>query len=167
MEFIDNGIVKYGDGVLRVVSEEVVDFNDEIKSLINQMYEMLEETRGVGVAGPQVGVAKRVFVYDVGEGQHALINPKIIKSSGEEISVEGCLSIPGLQGDVERAFRVTVTGIDENGKKVKIKADGLLARCFQHEIDHLDGKLFIDRADPQTLHYITPGDESEEDEEYE
>lgn len=155
-------IVLYGQEILRNPSEEVTEFSEDIKSLIVHMYKVMEETKGLGVAGPQVGVNKRIFVYDVGEGKHALINPKILKSSGEEISEEGCLSIPGLHGDVARALRVTITGTDENWKKVKINARGMLARVFQHETDHLNGTLFIDRADPETLHTYKPGEDDED-----
>lgn len=160
-----DSIVLYGQEVLRNLSDEIVEFNDEIKALIEHMYKILEESGGLGVAGPQVGINKRIFVYDMGDGKHAIINPKILKSSGEEISEEGCLSIPGLHGEVTRAFKVTITGIDENGKKIKLNAQGLQARLFQHETDHLDGVLFIDRANPDTLHTITPDEEFDEDDE--
>ena len=118
------------------------------------MYQAMVDYRGLGLAAPQIGVAKRIFVYDVGEGPHALVNPKIVSTRGEEWGVEGCLSVPGLQGEVPRAAAITVTGINENGEKVKIKADGMLARVFQHEMDHLDGTLFIDKADPETLETV-------------
>ena len=148
-------IVTYGDEVLRRRAEDVLEVNEEIRALIERMYATMEESRGLGLAAPQIGVSKRVFVYDVGEGKHAVINPRIVKRSGEEYSVEGCLSIPGLQGEVPRALRVTLTGLDESGRKIRIRAEGLLARVFQHEIDHLEGTLFIDRADPDSLQYVT------------
>ena len=147
-------IIRYGDPVLRRKAEVVKDFDDEIRALIQRMYVVMAEVRGLGLAGPQIGVSKRIFTYDVGEGPHALINPKVLRTSGEEVNVEGCLSIPGLQGDVARAERVTVAGIDENGEKVKIRAEGMLARVFQHELDHLDGTMFVDRADPDTLETV-------------
>ncbi|MCE5199404.1 MAG: peptide deformylase [Armatimonadota bacterium] len=156
-------IVTYGNEILRKRSEEVEEFNNEIKDLIEEMYVTLAESHGVGLAGPQVGVSKRVFVYDVGEGHHALVNPVMLSSSGEEWGFEGCLSIPGLQGEVPRATRVVVIGINEEGKKVKVKATGLLARCFQHEMDHLDGTVFIDRADPDTLEMVPISEEGEEE----
>ena len=161
---IQNDVVTYGNDVLRARAQEVAEFNAEIKDLIEKMYPIMVESNGVGLAAPQIGVSKRLFVYDVGEGQHALVNPVIVSASGEDWAIEGCLSIPGLQGEVPRAERVTVTGLDENGNKIKIKADGLLARCFQHEIDHLDGTMFVDRADPETLETV-PRDSDEEDEE--
>lgn len=156
-------IVRYGDPVLRTRAEEVEEFNDEIRAIIERMYVVMAEARGLGLAGPQIGLSKRIFTYDVGEGPHALINPKIIKSSGEDIGVEGCLSIPGLQGDVARAERVTIAGIDENGEKVKIRAEGMLARVFQHEFDHLNGTMFIDKADPDTLETVPLDSDTEED----
>lgn len=155
-------IVRYGDPVLRQRAEEI-EFSDDVKALIERMYVIMAEARGYGLAGPQIGLSKRIFTYDIGEGPHALMNPKVLKSSGEEFGVEGCLSIPGLQGDVPRATRLVVAGIDENGQKVKIKAEGLLARVFQHEIDHLDGTVFVDRADPDTLETV-PLDEGDEEE---
>lgn len=157
-------IVRYGDPVLRARAAEIEEFNDEIQALIQRMYVVMAEARGYGLAGPQIGLSKRIFTYNIGEGPHALINPKIIKSSGEEVGVEGCLSIPGLQGDVARFDRVTITGLDENGDSVKIKADGLLARVFQHELDHLNGTMFVDRADPDTLETVPLDDEEDEEE---
>jgi peptide deformylase len=161
--YFEMKIVTYGNEILRKRAEQVEEFNDEIRDLIENMYETMVESRGYGVAGPQVGVSKRIFVYDVGEGQHALINPVLVSSKGEEWGVVGCLSVPGLQGEVLRADRAVVTGIDENGNKVKIKADGLLARVFQHEMDHLDGTIFVDRADPDTLETVPLRDDEEED----
>jgi peptide deformylase len=156
-------VITYGNGILRGRAEEVQELNDEIKRLIDRMYQVLVDSRGLGLAAPQIGVAKRVFVYDLGEGQHALVNPKIVGSGGEEVGIEGCLSIPGLQGEVARSERVVVTGINEDGKKVRIKAEGMMARVFQHEIDHLDGTMFVDRADPDTLETVPlTSDEDEE-----
>jgi len=150
-------VVKYGEGILRQKSEEYPAFNDEVKAVIEFMYGKLAEAEGcLGLAGPQLGIPRRIFVYDIGEGRGCLVNPKIVKSKGEEIMLEGCMSFPGLHGDVSRALRVTVAGWDENGAKVRIRADGLLARLFQHEIDHLDGVLFVDKADPDTLELSSP-----------
>lgn len=154
-------IVTYGNEILRKQSEPVPEFNQEIKDLLPRMYRIMAEARGVGLAGPQIGIQKRIFTYDIGEGPHALINPEIISSSGEEWGVEGCLSIPGLQGEVPRFEKLVVTGINEDGKHVKIKAEGYLARVFQHEMDHLDGTMFVDRADPETLETVPAHGESE------
>jgi len=158
-------IVLYGDEVLRTKAEEIGEINDEICELIQRMYVAMAESRGLGVAGPQVGVSKRLFVYDIGDGRHALINPKLLSGRGEDRGLEGCLSIPGLQGEVARYESVTVTGINEDGKKVRIRAEGLMARLFQHEIDHLDGMMFIDRADPDTLETVPAHEEDEPGEE--
>ncbi len=157
-------IVAYGSSVLRERAQEVPEFDEEIKALIEHMYVVLEESRGLGLAAPQIGVSKRLFVYDLGEGKHAVINPVLSKRGGEQIGIEGCLSIPGLQGDVARDERLTLTGLDENGEKIKIRAEGLMARLFQHETDHLDGTLFIDRADPETLETVPVGEEEEGEE---
>lgn len=159
-------IVRYGSKVLTEQTQEVAEITDEIRDMINHMYEVMVESNGVGLSANQIGKPLRMFVYDAGEGQHALINPKILKRSGSQVGNEGCLSIPGLFGDVDRSETVIVQGLDETGKKVKITAEGFLAKIFQHEIDHLDGKLFIDRADTSTLHWVMPGqDEEDEDEE--
>ncbi|MEN6356022.1 MAG: peptide deformylase [Armatimonadota bacterium] len=157
-------IVKYGDEILRRHADEIEEFNDDIRSLIEMMCNVLAVSHGYGLAGPQVGRSLRLFVYDIGEGLHALVNPVMLSSSGEEWGVEGCLSIPGLQGEVLRATHVVVTGINEDGRKVKMKANDLLARVFQHEMDHLDGTMFIDRADPDTLETVPVNDDDEYEE---
>ena len=156
-------IVRYGSKLLSEPTREVPEVNEDVRRLIAHMYEVMAEAHGLGLSANQIGVPLRIFVYDVGEGPHALINPRIVKKSGSQLGSEGCLSIPGLQGDVERANIVVVEGLDEEGRKVKITAEGLLARVFQHEIDHLDGTLFIDRADEDTLHWVMPGQEEEEE----
>jgi len=117
-----------------------------IHKLIDDMFETMYHANGVGLAAPQVGRSLRVVVIDVGQGPLALINPKITASSGSATDVEGCLSIPGVTGKVTRAERVSVEALDPNGETVLFQADRLLARAVQHEIDHLDGILFIDRA---------------------
>lgn len=156
-------VVKYGDPVLNERAKEVTEFNDEIKQLIAHMYDVMVAAEGVGLAANQVGKSIRLFVYDVGEGPHAFINPVILKKSGSQIASEGCLSVPGLHGDVDRANIAVVEGLNENGEKVRITGKGLLARAFQHEIDHLDGILFIDRADPDTLEIDVVDDVEDEE----
>ncbi|MBI2844532.1 MAG: peptide deformylase [Armatimonadetes bacterium] len=156
-------IVRYGKKILTEPTGEVPELNEEIRSLIEHMYEVMDQANGVGLAANQIGVPLRLFVYDIGEGPRAMINPKIVKKSGSQVGTEGCLSIPGLHGDVERANTATVEGLDENGNKVKISGEGLLARVFQHEIDHLNGVLFIDRADVATLHWAIGEQENEEE----
>lgn len=139
-------IVKDPDPVLRRKAEPVTQVTKRIRRLIKDMLETMYSADGVGLAAPQVGVSERVVVVDIGEGPVALINPEISEASGKEIDVEGCLSIPGTSGYVERAEEVVVNGLNENGRSTRIKAEGLFARALQHEIDHLDGVLFVDHA---------------------
>jgi peptide deformylase len=115
------------------------------------MIETMYAVDGVGLAAPQVGVSKKIAVIDVGEGPIALINPKIIEGSGEDIDVEGCLSVPGKQAYVKRMATVKVQAFNEKGKPVQIEAEGLLARALQHEIDHLNGILFTDLVDEKDI----------------
>jgi peptide deformylase len=154
-------IAKYGEPVLRVRCKPVERVTDETRALIADMFETMEAAAGVGLAAPQVRVPQRLFVYDVGEGPDAIINPELVRHDGEVVGVEGCLSIPRLQGEVARAQKVLVRGLDRHGKKVRIEAEEWLARVFQHEMDHLDGVLFIDRADPESLHWLTDEEEEE------
>ena len=148
-------IVTYPDPILRQQAKAVSKLDAGTKKLAEDMVATLRRENGLGLAANQVGALQKVFVYDDGTGPGILINPKIVNASGEQIGVEGCLSVPGLQGEVKRANFVEIRGTDLNGKAVKIKAEGLLARIFQHELDHLNGMLFIDRADPNSLHYVT------------
>ncbi len=164
----DDPIVKYdeaeGVGILRQTSKPVLKITEETAALVDQMERIMRAANGVGLAAPQLGILQRIFVYDAGDGFQAVINPKILGRKGEQVGVEGCLSIPGLQGDVTRAEEVVVKGTDQFGKPVRIRGEGLTARVIQHENDHLDGVLFIDRADPATLHWIT-AEELEDEEE--
>ncbi len=144
-------IREVGDPLLRKKSRTVEVIDDKVKQLIEDMYDTLKVADdGIGIAAPQVGVLKRVIIVDLsdedGEGPYKLINPVITKSKGEQVCREGCLSVPGLLGDVVRPKEVTVEALNEEGKKVVIKAKDLLAICLCHEIDHLDGILFIDKA---------------------
>lgn len=162
----DDPIVKYeGEGVelLRQTSKPVLKVTEDVAELVEQMERIMRGANGVGLAAPQIGILQRIFVYDSGDGFHALINPKIIARKGEQIGVEGCLSLPGLQGDVARAAEVVVKGYDQFGKPVRIRGSELTARVIQHELDHLDGVLFIDRADPTSLHWITAEEEADEE----
>ncbi len=140
-------IVEMGDPVLRQKCRPVTVINKKIKRLLDNMKETMYAANGVGLAAPQVGISKRIIVVDVGEGFWELLNPEIIFQEGEEVGVEGCLSIPGVAGEVKRAFKVKVKGLDRSGQEQIITAEGLGARALQHEIDHLDGVLFIDKAD--------------------
>jgi peptide deformylase len=154
-------IAKYGEPVLRVRCKPVERVTDETRALIAEMIETMQAAAGVGLAAPQVRVPQRLFVYDVGDGPDVIINPELVRSEGEVVGMEGCLSIPRLQGEVPRAEKVLVRGLDRHGKKIRVEATEWLARVFQHEMDHLDGVLFIDRADKATLHWITEEEEEE------
>jgi peptide deformylase len=139
-------VLKAGHPVLKQVAQPVDHVNKKMRAFIEDMAETMYKTDGVGLAAPQVGVSKRIIVVDDGNGLQALINPQIIKAEGSQWGPEGCLSVPGYFGDVERYEKVTVTAIDPNNKKLRIEAEGFLARIFQHEIDHLEGHLFIEKA---------------------
>jgi|SRR5580698_1869828 peptide deformylase len=145
-------IITDGHPTLRKVAKRVApkEIDDPLfQQLIDDMFETMYAAPGVGLAAPQVNVSKRVFVMDVNDDEHepaVVINPKI-ESAEEEIELrEGCLSVPGVVGEIVRFKRVAVSGLDRNGEKIRIEGDGLLAQCLQHEIDHLDGKLYSDRA---------------------
>ncbi|WIF94582.1 peptide deformylase [Caminicella sporogenes] len=138
-------IRKNDDPILRKVSKTVDKIDDKIKELIDDMAETMYNADGVGLAAPQVGILKRVIVIDIGGGLIELINPEILSEKGKQIDIEGCLSVPNVTGKVERPERVKVKGLDRNGEEVIIEAKGLLARAFCHEIDHLNGILFVDK----------------------
>lgn len=139
-------IVEYGDEILKEKTKNVPKVTQNIIKLLNNMAETMYQAKGVGLAAPQIGVSKRVVVVDAGEGLLELINPEILNFSGQETDSEACLSIPGVVGDVPRASTIEVKGMDRRGKVRRFTAKGFLARVLQHEIDHLDGILFIDRA---------------------
>ncbi|MBE3580771.1 MAG: peptide deformylase [Thermoanaerobacteraceae bacterium] len=139
-------IVTLGEPVLREKAQPVTKITPNLLRLIDNMAETMYFAPGVGLAAPQIGVSKRVIVVDVGDGLVELINPEIIAAEGTEVGIEGCLSVPGVQGEVPRAARVVVRGLDRYGRGREYNARGLFARALQHEIDHLDGILFIDRA---------------------
>ena len=139
-----------GDPVLRQRAAEVTTIDGRLAKLADDMIVTMYEAPGVGLAAPQVGVEKRLFVYDWGDGPGVLINPEVRESDGEWTFEEGCLSVPGLSWEIVRPKVVHLTGVDLDGNEVSIEADELLARCFQHELDHLDGVLIIERLDPDT-----------------
>lgn len=143
---------KDGEEVLRQQAKPVTRFDHVLARLLDDMTESLYHYEGVGLAAPQIGISKQIVVIDTGEsGLLELVNPKIVsRSEEEEVDFEGCLSFPGLYGEVSRAQRVTVAAQDRNGEHYEIEAEGLLARALQHEIDHLNGILFIDHA-PRTF----------------
>jgi peptide deformylase len=139
----------FGDPVLKLRAREVEEFDGALARLVDSMVETMYEEHGGGLAAPQVGVQKRLFTYDIGDGPQVLINPVIVESSGECVFEEGCLSVPGLHFEIVRPEFVTVTGRDLAGDEVVIEAGGdYLGRMIQHEIDHLDGILLLDRLDP-------------------
>jgi peptide deformylase len=168
-------IVTVPDGVLRRKARKVTDFDQDFQALAENMIETMREAPGVGLAAPQVGISQRLIVVEYQENEDVegeikstpkklfiVANPEIIKGSDEkEMGIEGCLSVPDLVGEVERHSAIIVRGQNRRGQPVKIKAKGWLARIFQHEIDHLDGVLYTDRAtriwkpSPEEEHYIT------------
>lgn len=141
-----------GDPVLRKISKEVKEVNDRIRELAEDMIETMYENYGVGLAAPQVGILKRVIVVDVdteSENQepYVFINPVIVEQSGEQRGPEGCLSVPGVMGEITRPFKIKVEALNTDGEKFTLEAEDFFARAICHEIDHLNGILFIDRED--------------------
>lgn len=139
-------IVELGEDILREKAHSVPEVNRNILKLLDNLADTLYAAKGVGLAAPQIGISKRAIVVDVGDGLLGLINPEIISHEGEEVAVEGCLSCPGVAGEVKRAAEVVVKALDREGREIKIRGTGLGARALQHEIDHLDGILFIDKV---------------------
>ncbi len=139
-------IRKDGDDILRKKSREVVEINEKIHILLKDMVDTLYDSNGVGLAAPQVGVLKRIVVIDAGTGLLQLINPVIKCESGQQRVLEGCLSVPGIWGEVDRPAHVVVEALDPEGKRIEIEGEGLLAQALCHEIDHLEGILFKDRV---------------------
>lgn len=137
----------FGDPVLRQPAEDVTDIDARLQQLVEDMIVTMYDAPGVGLAAPQVGVQRRVFVYDIGEGPFAVINPRITEREDEWSYEEGCLSVPGLSWPIVRAKRVHLVGWDLAGRELSLDADELLARVFQHEVDHLDGILLLERLD--------------------
>jgi peptide deformylase len=135
-----------GDEVLRKISKEVDDINDKIKTLIKDMADTMYKADGIGLAAPQIGILKRVVVIDVGEGLLELINPRVIEEAGEQMEAEGCLSLPGVFGEVKRPEKVVVEALTLKGEKIVVEGHDLLARALCHEIDHLNGVLFKDKV---------------------
>lgn len=144
-------ILEFPDPRLRTVAEPVRVFDDGLKTLVADMFETMYEANGVGLAATQVNVHQRVFVMDISDERNtpqALINPRIVEKSGEQVYQEGCLSFPGIYADVQRAGQVRIEAEDTDGKTFSAQADGLMAVCIQHELDHLDGKVFVDYLSP-------------------
>lgn len=143
-----------GDAVLEKKCREVTELTPRIKELIGDMLETMYDACGVGLAGPQVGVLKRLCVIDIGDGPIVLINPVILTSDGEQTGDEGCLSLPGKAGQVTRPNHVIVRAMDENMEEREVEGEGLLARAMCHEIDHLDGHMYTEKVEGQ-LHDVT------------
>lgn len=163
-------IVLANDPMLREKSKKVKDFGEALQALIDDMIETMQAANGAGLAAPQIGVLERVIVIQLPEDEEdpqsgklfALCNPQIIRAEGEEEGEEGCLCLPGYAGEVKRATSVMVKAQDRRGRKVRIKAEGFLARAFQHEVDHLDGILYIDRVEgPDKMRRIAPPEDEE------
>ena len=143
-------ILRYGDGTLQQPAGPVPSLTPDIQRLVDDMISTMYAAPGVGLAAPQIGVALRVFVADVSLGRSArdlvtFINPEFVERDGMQLEEEGCLSVPGFQATVARPSRVVLKGLDREGREQVLEATGLLARCFQHEMDHLEGTLFVDR----------------------
>mgnify|MGYP000524474389 CR=1 FL=1 len=143
-----SSIRTYGDPVLAAMADEITNIDGKLVTLAEDMFRVMYQAPGLGLAGPQIGVQKQIFVYDVDDDPQVIINPKIVESSGEWVYDEGCLSIPGLYVEMLRPKQVLVRGLSIDGEEIHIEADELLARLFQHEIDHLNGVLMFDRMTP-------------------
>ncbi len=154
-------IITTENPILRQKAKKIHHFDPSLQKLINDMFETMHAAGGVGLAAPQIAQSIRIFVAEFEDRKVAMINPEIVKSEGEVLGREGCLSIPGYYGDnIRRAEKVVVKGQDVRGKAIKVIAEGWFARVLQHEIDHLDGILFLDRLDtPEDLHEVTEEDE--------
>ncbi|HEY3672177.1 MAG TPA: peptide deformylase [Acidimicrobiia bacterium] len=141
----------FGDPVLKQRAREVEEIDADLVTLVHGMYDTMDLEDGVGLAAPQVGVRKRLFTFDLheDEGPGVVINPEIVEREGEVLSEEGCLSVPGYRFEVVRSERVTMRGLDLDGNEIVLEGDDLLARMVQHEIDHLDGLLVLDRVEPE------------------
>ncbi len=157
-------VVKVPNAVLRAKAADVLKVGRKEQLLIDEMMRVMKRSNGVGLAAPQLGIGRRIIVFAPdGSRPAALINPRVIRAEGELKREEGCLSIPGLYGDVSRPAYVEVEGLDRRGRQVSLELEDMPARVVQHEIDHLDGVLFIDKVDVSTLHWSHP-DRVEHDE---
>jgi len=156
--------LKFPDPFLRKKAKVVKKITPGIVKLIDNMIETMHAAPGVGLAAPQVGKSIQVIVADVGPGPIALVNPKILERSGSQVFTEGCLCLPGVEAPIERASWVKVKGLDRDGNEMVVTADGLLATVLQHEIDHLDGVVFIDRVkDPSLIRHVPLAREKKEE----
>ncbi|NQT28944.1 MAG: peptide deformylase [Candidatus Saganbacteria bacterium] len=157
-------IVRFPNPLLAKKSKAATRVTPEIVRLIADMFEVMYAAPGVGLAAPQVGELIRVIVADPGDNPIALINPRIVKKQGKQTYTEGCLSLPGIEAPVERAAQIVIKGLDKAGKSITISAKGLLATILQHEVDHLDGHVLIDRVkDPSLIRHMAFEDEKKEE----
>ena len=143
------------DPVLRQIAKPVPKITPVIEKLLTDMAQTMYDANGVGLAAVQIGITKRVVVMDVGDGLSELVNPEIVHKVGSQVDSEGCLSLSGFRVDVDRAMNVTVRGLNRQGEEVTIQGSGLLARCIQHEVDHLNGILFTDYLQPHQIVYVS------------
>lgn len=149
-----------GDEILTKVCKPVTEMNERTATLIEDMFETMYATNGVGLAAPQVGIRKRIVVMDVDDGnQYVLINPEILEMSGSQTGQEGCLSVPGKRGEVTRANYVKIKALNENMEEFILEGEELLARCIQHECDHLDGHLYVEKVEEGQLYDVVDEDE--------
>jgi peptide deformylase len=152
-----DAVVKIPAAVLHQKAAEVAKVTRKTQLLIDEMMKQMRKANGIGLAAPQLGILQRVIVVAPDDMRPtALVNPRVVKAQGEQIGQEGCLSIPGLYGDVKRAAYVEVHAQDRRGRELVFELEGMPARVVQHEIDHLDGILFIDKVDPASLHWMLP-----------
>jgi len=155
-------IREIGDPVLLKKCKDVTEMTERTRILIEDMLDTMYEADGVGLAAPQVGILKRIVVIDIGEGPVIMINPKVVETSGEQRGSEGCLSVPGKTGMVTRPNYAKVIALDENMETIEIEGTELMARAICHEIDHLDGKLYVDKVEGELLDVQPYDDEDEE-----
>ena len=154
-------VVQIGNPVLNQKAEPISKINKQVLKILDDMLDTMYSADGLGLAAPQLGISKRIIVVDIGEGLIELINPEIVSAEGTAVDQEGCLSVAGFLGDVTRAQKVVVQGLNRKGKKVRIKAKDLLARALQHEIDHLEGRLFVEIAVNLQKFQVTNGQNEE------
>ncbi|MBN1504464.1 MAG: peptide deformylase [Candidatus Eisenbacteria bacterium] len=152
-------VCKYGSPVLRRRADEIEEIDESVRKLAGDMFATLERSRGVGLAAPQIGVSRRIIVLSIPQEdgsrwKAAIINPEIVRRAGTAKSEEGCLSVPGVWEEISRSETVEVRGLDLDGKEISVKGEGILARALQHELDHLDGILIVDRIGPLKRHVL-------------
>lgn len=152
-------IRELGDECLRATCKEVTEITPRIEELIEDLIDTMYEADGVGLAAPQVGVRKRIAVVDVGDGPIVLINPEVVYTEGEQTGMEGCLSVPGKAGQVTRPMKVRVKTQDENMEWVEIEGEELLARAMLHEMDHLDGVMYVDKVEGELQDTVNPDED--------